>query len=60
MTKALRAYCVAHPNDETAFHAFVDLFKSDASSEIAAPIDSQTDIEVINQLVADKVLKSSL
>ncbi|WP_197484783.1 DUF6887 family protein [Phormidesmis priestleyi] len=36
MTKALRAYCVAHPNDETAFHALVDRFTSDASSEIAA------------------------
>ncbi|MCY7275800.1 MAG: hypothetical protein LH702_19200 [Phormidesmis sp. CAN_BIN44] len=48
MTKAeLRAYFVAHPNEETAFHAFVDRFTSDASSEAFAPIDSQTDVEAI-------------
>ncbi len=61
MTKAeLRAYVVAHPGDEAAFHAFVDRFTSNASSETFAPIDSQTDIEAINKLVAAKVLESSL
>jgi len=61
MTKAeLRTYGVAHPSDETAFHAFVDRFTSDASSETFAPIDSKIDVETINQLGAAKVLESSL
>jgi hypothetical protein len=61
MTKAeLRAYGVAHPSDKTAFHAFVDRSTSDASSETFAPIDSEIDVETINQLVAAKVLESSL
>lgn len=48
MTKAeLRAYFVAHPNEETAFHAFVDRFTSDASSEAFALINPQPDVEAI-------------
>ena len=34
MTKAeLRAYAIAHPDDQTAFHAFVDRFTADAAPE---------------------------
>ncbi len=59
MTKVeLRAYVVAHPNDETAFHAFVDRFTSDASPAMFTPIDSHADVETINKLVIAKVLEA--
>ncbi len=61
MTKVeLWAYVVAHPNDEAAFHAFVDRFTSDASSETFAPTSSQADVEAIAQLIQQKVEQTKL
>lgn len=56
MTKAeLRAYLVAHPNDQTAFYAFVDRFTSEASSETFPMPQSQTEIEDTAKLIQQKV-----
>ena len=56
MTKVeLRAYVVAHPNDQAAFYAFVDRFTANASPAMFTPIASQADVEAIAQLIQQKV-----
>ena len=61
MTKLeLRAYVVAHPNDEAAFYAFVDRFTSDASPAMFTPIASQADVESIAKLVEQKVEQTKM
>jgi len=56
MTKAdLRAYLVAHPNDQEAFHAFVDRFTVDASPETYAMPQSKAEIEEVAKLIQQKV-----
>ena len=53
--KELRAYLVAHPNEQEAFYAFVDRFTADAPTETFAMPKSQTEIEEINTLIQQKV-----
>lgn len=61
MTKGeLRAYVVAHPNDETVFYAFVDRFTSDASPATFTPISSQADVDAIAKLVEQKVEQTKM
>ncbi|PSB19730.1 hypothetical protein C7B65_10585 [Phormidesmis priestleyi ULC007] len=61
MTKVeLRAYVVAHPNDQAAFYAFVDRFTSDASPAMSTPIASQADVEAIAKLVEQKVEQTKM
>lgn len=56
MTKAeLRAYVVAHPNDQGAFHAFVDRFTQDAPQELFPPVTSEAEIQEVAKLVQQKV-----
>lgn len=56
MTKAeLRAYLVAHPNDQTAFYAFVDRFTSEASAETFPMPQSQAEVEDTAQIIQQKV-----
>lgn len=56
MTKAeLRAYLVAHPNDQEAFHAFVDRFTSDTTSEIHDLPQSLVEVEKVAALIRQKV-----
>ena len=56
MTKAeLRAYVVAHPNDQAAFYAFVDRFTSEASPETFAMPQSQAEMEEVTKLIQQKV-----
>ncbi len=56
MTKAeLRAYLVAHPNDRTAFYAFVDRFTSEASPETFPMPQSLSEIEETAKLIQQKV-----
>ncbi|MCY7273425.1 MAG: hypothetical protein LH702_06690 [Phormidesmis sp. CAN_BIN44] len=62
MTKVdLRAYLVAHPSDQEAFHAFVDRFTADASPETYAMPQSKAEIEEVAKLIQQKVeeLKTS-
>ena len=55
MTKTdLRAYLVSHPNDQAAFHAFVDRFTDEAPETFALP-QSQIEIEQAAKLIQQKV-----
>ncbi|WP_181256686.1 DUF6887 family protein [Merismopedia glauca] len=61
MTKAeLRAYLVAHPNDQAAFYAFVDRFTSEASPETFPMPQSQAEMEETAQLIHQKVQQMNI
>ena len=56
MTKIeLRAYVIAHPNDKTAFHAFVDRFTSSASTETFDIPKSNSEVEEVDRLIKQKL-----
>ena len=56
MTKSeLRAYVIAHPNNKTAFHAFVDRFTADASSETFDLPKSNSEVEEVEILIRQKL-----
>lgn len=56
MTKIeLRAYVIAHPNDKTAFHAFVDRFTSSASPETFDIPKSNSEVEEVDVLIRQKL-----
>jgi len=62
MTKAeLRAYVIAHPDDRSAFHAFVDRFTAEASPETFDIPKSNGDVEEVEMLIRQKLeqLKTS-
>ncbi|EAZ90334.1 DUF6887 family protein [Crocosphaera chwakensis] len=55
MTKTeLRAYVISHPDDQNAFHAFVDRYTSDAPSDTYGMAKSPEDIKTIEQLIRQK------
>ncbi|MDR9401865.1 MAG: hypothetical protein RI580_00350 [Halothece sp. Uz-M2-17] len=51
----LRAYVIAHPNDQNAFHAFVDRFTAEASPETFGLPQSKSDVEEIEKLIQQRV-----
>lgn len=56
MTKnELRAYLIAHPNDKTAFHAFVDRFTSETVSETFDLPKSTSELEKVDSLIRQKL-----
>ena len=56
MTKIeLRAYVIAHPNDKTAFHAFVDRFTSEASTKTFDIPKSSAEVEEVDILIKQKL-----
>ena len=56
MTKAeLRAYVVAHPNNQIAFHAFVDRFTAEASPETFDLPKSNADIDDVESLIKQRL-----
>jgi len=56
MTKpALRAYLITHPNDRTAFHAFVDRFTAEASPETFDLPRSSAEVEDVERLIRQKL-----
>lgn len=56
MTKhELRAYVIAHPDDKTAFHIFVDRFTNSASRETFDIPKSSLEIEEIESLIRQKL-----
>jgi len=62
MTKTeLRAYVIAHPKDKTAFHAFVDRFTSEASTQTFDIPKSSAEVEEVDILIRRKLeqLKTS-
>ncbi len=59
MTKAeLRAYLVQHPNNQTAFYAFVDRFTSEASSTTYSMAQSPEEIKEIDNLIQQKLTQT--
>jgi hypothetical protein len=62
MTKGeLRAYVIAHPDDKTAFHTFVDRFTAETSSETFDLSNSNAEVEQVEILIRQKLetLKTS-
>lgn len=56
MTKTeIRAYVIAHPNDKAAFHAFVDRFTCEASSETFDLPKSNAEVEEVEILIRQKL-----
>ncbi|MCU0570735.1 MAG: hypothetical protein MUF49_29705 [Oculatellaceae cyanobacterium Prado106] len=56
MTKSeLRAYVIAHPDDQTAFYAFVDRFTAEASPETFDIPNSTAEIEAVDRLIWQKI-----
>jgi hypothetical protein len=62
MTKGeLRAYVIAHPDDRSAFHIFVDRFTAEASPETFDIPNSNTEVKEVEILIQQKLaqLKAS-
>jgi hypothetical protein len=62
MTKGeLRAYVIAHPDDRSAFHTFVDRFTADASPETFDLPNSSDEFKQVEILIQQKLsqLKAS-
>jgi hypothetical protein len=62
MTKSeLRAYVIAHPDDRSAFHTFVDRFTAEASPETFDIPNSNADVNEVEILIKQKIaqLKAS-
>ena len=56
MTKGeLRAYVIAHPDNKTAFHAFVDRFTAEASPETFDIPNSNAEIQDVEILIKQKL-----
>lgn len=56
MTKSeIRAYVIAHPNDNTAFHAFVDRFTPEAATETFDIPKSNSEVEKVEILIRQKL-----
>ncbi len=61
MTKTeLRAYVVAHPDDQAAFHAFVDRFTEEAPQETFPPVTSQAEVQEVAKIIQQKVEQRKL
>jgi len=62
MTKGeLRTYVIAHPDDKTAFHAFVDRFTAEATTETFDLPKSNAEVKEVERLIRQKLeqLKTS-
>jgi hypothetical protein len=62
MTKGeLRAYVIAHPDDRSAFHTFVDRFTAEASPETFNIPNSNIEVKEVEILIKQKLsqLKAS-
>jgi hypothetical protein len=56
MTKGeLRAYVIAHPDDQSAFHRFVDRFTAEASPETFNIPNSNTEVKEVEILIQQKL-----
>ncbi len=60
MTKAeLRAFLIEHPNDKSAFQAFVDRYTSEAYSTTYSMAESPEAIQEVENLIRQKVTESN-
>lgn len=59
MSKAeLRAYVVAHTNDQDAFYKFVDRFKADSNNQGWHPFpQSLEDVARVSELIQEQIKK---
>jgi putative heme degradation protein len=59
MSKAeLRAYVLAHRNDQEAFHKLVDRFKADSKNQVRHPFpQSLEDLARVQELIQEAVRK---
>ena len=55
----LRAYLIKHPEDKSAFYAFVDRFTSKANSTTYSMAQSPEEIEKVDNLIKQKLKQSS-
>jgi hypothetical protein len=56
MTKGeLRAYVIAHPDDQSAFHLFVDRFTAEASPEMFNIPNSNAEVKEVEILIQQKL-----
>jgi hypothetical protein len=57
----LRAYVIAHPDDRSAFHTFVDRFTAEASPETFDIPNSNAEVKEVEILIQQKLtqLKAS-
>ena len=56
MTKAeIRAYLVEHPNDKSAFEAFVDSYTAEASSKTYSMAESPEEIKEVDNLIQQRL-----
>lgn len=59
MTKGeLRAYVIDHPNDKTAFHAFVDRFTAEAPPETFDIPNSLAEVREVERLIRQRLERS--
>ena len=59
MTKSeLRVYLIQHPNDKSAFEAFVDRYTSEATSKTYSMAESLEEIQEIDNLIRQKLIQS--
>jgi hypothetical protein len=54
----LRAYLIKHPEDKSAFQAFVDRFTSEADSTTYPMAQSSEEIKEIDSLIQQKLIQS--
>ena len=54
----LRAYLIEHPEDKSAFQAFVDRYTSEADSVSYSPAESLEEIKEIDNLIRQKVTQA--
>lgn len=54
----LRAYLIEHPEDKSAFQAFVDRFTSEADSTTYPMAQSSEEIKEIDNLIQQKLIQS--
>ncbi len=51
----LRAYVIAHPNDRSAFHTFVDRFTAEASPAMFDSPNSNAEVKEVEILIQQKL-----
>ena len=54
----LRAYLIKHPEDKSAFQAFVDRYTSEADSATYSPAQSLEEIKQLDNLIQQKLTQS--
>ncbi len=54
----LRAYLIKHPEDKSAFQAFVDRYTSEADTATHSPAQSLEEIKEVDNLIQQKLTQA--